>query len=142
MRKNLTTLLTITAKKLLKWQYDTYKSSTVGVNSSSSVPMFYASGFTAALLAKEISKEWVAPLKQQARFAALSAALSLAAVAVTLFYVWSLVSFDSFSRFLMAFAPAVAALLFTEAKSYNVWAEARKHLAEASAIVSSGPAER
>lgn len=121
---------------------ESFKSQVSDFDQSFVIPMFYASGVTAARLAKEMSSEWIAPLKRQARFAAISATVALAAVATTMFYAWSLVSFTSFAQFLAAFAPAVAALLFTTAKSYKTWAEARKHLAEAQAIASSAPAAR
>lgn len=94
-------------------------------------PMMFASGYTASRLAKAISDEWISPLKRQARIAGLSAMLALVLLCFAMFYVWSLVSFTSFATFLAAFSPAAAAILFSAAKSYKAWAEARKHLAEA-----------
>ena len=99
-------------------------------------PMMYASGFTAARLAKAMSVEWITPLRRQVRIAWMSAALSLALLAAGLFYLWSAVSFTTFATFLVTFAPAVAALAYSTAKSYKAWAEARKALAEAKAIES------
>jgi len=104
-------------------------------------PMAFASGFTAAHLAKAISAEWISPLKRQARISGIAAIVALACLITTMFFAWSLVSFSSFAQFLAAFAPAVAALLFTIAKSYKTWAEARKHLAEAKAIAAAGPSD-
>jgi hypothetical protein len=114
-----------------------YRESTPDFDSAWVKPMNYASGYTAAYLASLISKDWVVPLKRQARIAGLSTLVAIVLLGVAMFYVWSLVSFSSFTRFLIAFAPAVAALLFSAAKSYKAWAEARKCIAEAKVLGSS-----
>ncbi|WP_319586961.1 hypothetical protein [uncultured Desulfobulbus sp.] len=97
-------------------------------------PMMFASGFTAGRLTRSISDEWIKPLKRQIRIAGTSALIALAFLIGGMFYAWSIVSLDSFVTFLAAFAPAVAALIFSVTKSYKTWAEARKHIAEAKAI--------
>lgn len=104
-------------------------------------PMAYASGFTSARLAKAISTQWMNPLKRQARISGISAIVALVCLITTMFYAWSLVSFTSFAQFLVVFAPTVVAMLFTIAKSYKTWAEAKKHLAEANAIAAAGPSD-
>lgn len=114
-----------------------YRKSTPSFDPAWVKPMNYACGYTAAYLAVLISKDWVVPLKRQARIAGLSTLGALVLLLVAMFYVWSLVSFSSFTRFLIAFAPAVAALLFSAAKSYKAWAEARKCIAEAKILSSS-----
>ena len=97
-------------------------------------PMNYASGYTTAYLAREISQKWLIPLKRQARIAGISALVSLCFLIFVMFYIWSVVSFESFSKFLIAFIPAVSALVFSLSNSYKAWAEAKKHLAEAKSI--------
>jgi hypothetical protein len=121
-----------------QYAVEQYRNDNPDFDASWQVPMAYASGVTAARLAVAMSKEWVVPLKRQARMAGLSALIALLLLALAMSYVWSLVNYSSFVQFLVAFAPAVAALVFSGAKSYKAWAEARKHLAEAKAIASSG----
>jgi hypothetical protein len=99
--------------------------------------MNYASGFTTAQLSAELYDRWFRPLRRQTRVAVISAIVSLALLFGAIFYAWSILSFESFSKFLIAFVPAVAGLLFTVAKSYKTWAEAKKALAEAQALSNS-----
>jgi hypothetical protein len=115
-----------------------YRETTPEFDEAWSVPMHFASGYTAAHLAELFSIEWIRPLRRQARMAGISALTSLVLLLVAMFYVWSLVDFSSFGKFLAAFAPAVAMLVLSAAKSYKAWADARKSLAEASSIVASG----
>jgi len=116
-----------------------YKKVNPNFDAAWQTPMAYASGVTAGRLAQAMSKEWITPLRRQARMASLSALAAVLLLALALFYVWSLVSFGSFVQFFFAFAPGIGALLFSGAKSYKTWAEARKHLAEAKAIAASAP---
>lgn len=105
-------------------------------------PMLYASGYTAARLTHAFSMDWIIPLQKRLRNTGLALLFTVLLFACAILYSWSIMDFDTFYRFLAAFVPAIVALLFTLAKSYKTWAEAKKTLAEARQIEATAIDER
>lgn len=118
----------------------TYKDHYDDFNPTMINPMYYASGCTAAVLAKAFAEKWITPLKRKAQMAIAAAGTALALLIAAIAYSWSIMDFKTFSQFLVAFIPGVATLAFTIAKSYKTWAEAKKTLAEARHIETSAGA--
>lgn len=120
---------------------ESYKNSDPNFRDEFSVPMMYASGYTAAWLAEAFAEEWIAPLKKKARLAIFAAMLAMTLLLVALGYGWSIMDIATFSRFLVAFVPGVVALIYSISKAYKTWAEAKKLLAEARRLEAGGNTE-
>ena len=97
-------------------------------------PMYYSSGYTAAILAHAFNRKWIVPLKRRVLIIGIGLIISLCLTIVAFMYLWSLTDFGTFLKFLVAFVPSIAALVFSFAKTYKTWAEAKKTLSEARAI--------
>ena len=89
-------------------------------------PMLYASGFTAAHLTDAFAKNWIIPLRNRLRTALAGNVIAALLLGISGLYLWSVLDFSAFSRFLVVFIPSVAALLFSLAKTYKTLAEAKK----------------
>lgn len=97
-------------------------------------PMLYASGYTTAHLAEAVAKDWIIPLRNRLRTALAGSVLTAFLLGISGLYLWSVLDFSTFLRFLVVFVPSAAALLFSLAKTYKTLAEAKKTLAEAQQI--------
>jgi len=113
---------------------DIYKERDSNFDNAWVKPMMYSSGYTAGRVTLALSKEWIVPLKKRTRITGLAALISLALLVAAVAYNWSIMDFETFSRFLASFFPAIAALIFVIAKSFKTWAEAKRTLAEAKNI--------
>lgn len=94
-------------------------------------PMMYASGFTAGHITKSLANKWIVPLRNRLRAAWIGLAVATILLVFAGSYLWYVLDFVTFLRFLVLFVPGIAALAFSIAKTYKIFTEARKTLAEA-----------
>jgi hypothetical protein len=92
--------------------------------------MMYASGYTSCAVISALSKKWIIPLKKRSRNMAIAFSFSLLMFSFALLYMWSILDFETFAKFIIALTPAVIGVVFTATKSYKTWAEAKKIIAE------------
>lgn len=121
-------------KEAARRAFESYRREKKEVSPEIIEAIYYSAGFTSAALTKVMADKWVQPLKKRARAAMAAAAGAIFLLVAAIAYSWSIVDFSTFSKFLLAFVPALATLLFTLSKAYKTWAEARKTLVEARQI--------
>ena len=105
-------------------------------------PMLYAAGYTTAIVTHAFSSSWIIPLQRRLRNTGIALVVTAFLFIGAILYGWSLVSPETFYNFLLAFVPAIVALLYTLAKSYKTWAEAKRALAEALKIENEATKEK
>ena len=93
-------------------------------------PMYFASGYTRARLTPMPISDFLLTLKMKIGYLILVLIGALLGVGLVTTYAWSIASFTTFSRFFMTVVSAVAALAFAIARTYKLWAESKKLLAE------------
>jgi hypothetical protein len=129
-------------KEAGKKAIEKYKASDKSFEDSWVIPMMYTAGFTTSSVTHAFTNSWIIPLQKRLRNTGIALVVTAFLFVGAILYGWSLVSPDTFYSFLLAFVPAIVALLYTLAKSYKTWAEAKRALAEALKIENEATIEK